>query len=77
MTSGKVARDPKTQYAYLFQEKFANGHRVIGHNGGAGGINSHLAMYMDIGYTVAVMANYDPPAAEKIAAKLEELLTWD
>jgi len=72
-----VARDPKTQYAYLFQEKFVNGHRIIGHNGGAGGINSHLAMYMDLGYTVAVMANYDPPAAEKIAVKLEELLTRD
>ena len=75
MTGGKVARDPKTQYAYLFQEKFVNGHRIIGHNGGAGGTNSHLAMYMDLGYTVAVMANYDPPAAEKIAARLEELLT--
>jgi len=77
MTSGKVARDPKTQYAYLFQEKFVNAHRIIGHNGGAGGVNSHLALYMDLGYTVAVMANYDPPAAEKIAAKLEELLTKD
>ncbi len=75
MTSGKVTRSEGTKYAYLFQEKFRNGHRIIGHNGGAGGINSHLAMYMDLGYTVAIMANYDPPAAEKIAAKLEELLT--
>jgi len=75
MTSGKVARNGQTQYAYLFQEKFVNGHRIIGHNGGAGGINSHLAMYMDLGWTVAIMANYEPPAAEKIAGKLEELLT--
>jgi D-alanyl-D-alanine carboxypeptidase len=74
MTSGKVARNEQTQYAYLFQEKFVNGHRIIGHNGGAGGINSHLAMYMDLGYTVAIMSNYDPPAAEKIASRLEELL---
>jgi len=75
MTTGKVNRDDQTQYAYLFQEKFVNGHRIIGHNGGAGGINSHLAMYMDLGYTVAIMSNYDPPAAMNIAKKLEEVLT--
>ena len=75
MTTGKVARDEQTQYAYLFQEKFVNGHRVIGHSGGAGGINSHLSMYMDLGYTVAIMSNYDPPAAMNIAKKLEEWLT--
>jgi len=75
MTTGKVARTPQVQYAYLFQEKFVNGHRIIGHNGGAGGINSHLAMYMDLGWTVAIMSNYDPPAAERIAAKIEEFLT--
>ena len=75
MTTGKVVRDTSTQYAYLFQEKFINGHRVIGHSGGAAGVNSHLSMYMDLGYTVAIMSNYDPPAAMNIAKKLEEWLT--
>ncbi len=75
MTTGKVARDEQTQYAYLFQEKFVNGHRIIGHSGGAGGINSHLAMYRDLGVTVAIMSNYDPPPAMNIAKKLEEWLT--
>ena len=75
MTTGKVQRDNQIQYAYLFQEKFINGHRIIGHSGGAGGINSHLSMYMDLGYTVAIMSNYDPPAAMNIAKKLEEWLT--
>ncbi|MFC2097356.1 serine hydrolase domain-containing protein [Bacteroidota bacterium] len=77
MTTGKTSRNETTKYAYLFQEKFANGHRIIGHNGGAGGINSHLSMYMDLGYTVAIMSNYDPPAAENIARKIEEILTKD
>lgn len=75
MTTGKVARNAQTSYAYLFEERFVNGHRIIGHSGGAGGINSNLGMYMDLGYTVAIMSNYDPPAAQNIARKLEELLT--
>ncbi len=75
MTTGKINRNAQTSYAYLFEEKLVNGHRIVGHSGGAGGINSHLGMYMDLGYTVAIMSNYDPPAALNIARKLEELLT--
>lgn len=75
MTTGKVDRTPTSKYAYLFMEKYVNGERIIGHSGGAGGVNSNLAMYMNSGYTVAVMSNYDPPAAENIVSKLETLLT--
>jgi hypothetical protein len=32
-------------------------------------------MYLDLGYTVAVMSNYDPPAAQRIADKLKRLIT--
>lgn len=75
MTTGKVDRSETIKYAYLFTEKFVNGERIIGHSGGSAGANSNLAMYMNSGYTVAVMSNYDPPAAENIVAKLEKLLT--
>ena len=75
MTTGKVDRNVTSQYAYLFMEKYVNGERIIGHSGGAGGVNSNLGMYMNSGYTVAVMSNYDPPAAENIVAKLESILT--
>jgi CubicO group peptidase (beta-lactamase class C family) len=75
MTTGKVDRSATTKYAYLFTEKIVNGERIIGHSGGSAGANSNLAMYMNSGYTVAVMSNYDPPAAENIVAKLERILT--
>jgi CubicO group peptidase (beta-lactamase class C family) len=75
MTTGKTSRTETIKYAYLFQEKFVDGHRIIGHSGGSAGVNSQLSMYMDLGYTVAVMSNYDPPAAGNIVGKLEEILT--
>jgi len=77
LTIGKVDRNPGKKYAYLFEEQYINGHRVIGHGGGAAGVNSQLCMYMDLGYTVVVMSNYDPPAAGNVANKLAELLTGD
>ena len=43
--------------------------------GGFPGINSQLDIYLDNGYTVAVMANYDPPAAQLVASRLREMLT--
>jgi len=43
------------------------GQRVVGHNGGAPGISGQLDVYPDAGLTVAVLANYDPPAAQRAA----------
>ncbi len=77
ITTGKVnlPRDAETKYAYGFQEERVNGQRQIGHNGGFPGINSELRIFPDLGYTVAVMANYDPPAASRVAERVSELLT--
>lgn len=74
MTTGKVERSPGQAYAYLFDSRTVNGQRIIGHGGGAPGINAALDMYLDSGYTVAVMANYDG-AAGKVARKIEDMLT--
>ena len=73
LTTGKTQMGPEGMYAYLFQDKTVNGHRIVGHGGGAAGINANLDMYLGSGYTVAVMANYDG-AASKVAGKIEELL---
>lgn len=73
LTTGKTQRGPGSMYAYLFQDRNSNGHRIVGHGGGAPGINAMLDMYLDSGYTVAVMANYDG-AAETVAQKIEQLL---
>ncbi|MEW6410979.1 MAG: serine hydrolase domain-containing protein [Candidatus Zixiibacteriota bacterium] len=74
VTTGKVDTGPGNKYAYLFGDENVNGHRVVGHNGGAPGINAVLAMYLDLGYTVAVLANYDG-AAEVVAGKIKRALT--
>jgi hypothetical protein len=74
MTKTKTERRPGRGYAYLFQDETDNGQRIVGHGGGAPGINAKLDMYLKSGYTVAVMANYDQ-AAGKVANKIRELLT--
>lgn len=62
------------KYAYGFMDQTTNGKRIVGHGGGFPGINSQLDIYLDSGYTVAVMSNYDPPAAQIVASKLREML---
>jgi hypothetical protein len=63
------------KYAYGFQEEMVNGQRRVGHGGGFPGINSELQMYPELNYTVAVMSNYDPPAATRVADRLGKVLT--
>ncbi|MBN1213779.1 MAG: beta-lactamase family protein [candidate division Zixibacteria bacterium] len=74
VTAGKVDMGPGMKYAYLFGDENVNGQRIIGHSGGAPGINARLAIYLNSGYTVAVMANYDM-AAESVSRKIKEILT--
>ncbi|HDS01364.1 MAG TPA: class A beta-lactamase-related serine hydrolase, partial [candidate division Zixibacteria bacterium] len=73
MSIGKTSRRPDVSYGYLIQDQNVNSHRIVGHGGGAPGINAMLDMYMDSGYTVAVMANYDG-AASRVAEKIRELI---
>ena len=42
--------------------------RFFGHGGGAPGMNGVLYHFLDSGYTVVVLANRDPPAADRIAS---------
>jgi CubicO group peptidase (beta-lactamase class C family) len=77
LLTGKVdtGRGSHTQYGYGFMITDYRGTRIAGHGGGFPGINSDLAMYLDRGYTVAVMSNYDPPTAQRVSDKLRELIT--
>jgi clostripain len=74
--TGKVAvgRSGNAKYAYGFFDDKENGKRIVGHGGGFMGINSQLDIYLDSDYTVAVMSNYDPPAAQRIADELRKLI---
>ncbi len=74
--TGRVERPdkPGITYAYGFQYVMVNGHRIIGHSGGAPGISAQFDLYLDLGYTAVILANYDPPIAPRIASTLREHL---
>jgi CubicO group peptidase (beta-lactamase class C family) len=76
LTTGKVDMGPDIKYAFLFGDRQTNDHRVVGHTGGAPGINAALRMYRDLGYDVAVLSN-DDGGAIMVADKIDRLLTKD
>jgi CubicO group peptidase (beta-lactamase class C family) len=73
---GRVERPdkPDITYAYGWQNVMVNGHRIVGHSGGAPGISAQFDLYLDLGYTVVVLANYDATIAPRIASILREHL---
>lgn len=77
VTTGKVQPHPESKeekYAYGFFDEQVQGAHIIGHGGGFPGINSQLDIYLGKGYTVAVMSNYDPPTAGRVARRIRTLL---
>lgn len=70
--TGKAETGPGEKYAYGFEERFVDGKRVVGHGGGAPGMNCDLRMYRDSGYTVIVMSNFSPPIAQQVSRYIEE-----
>jgi CubicO group peptidase (beta-lactamase class C family) len=75
---GKVDRGKDKgggRYGYGFTDERYRGTRIVGHAGGFAGISGQLDLYMDKGYTLAVLANCDPPAARLVADKVRELVT--
>jgi len=75
LTTGKVALpfDTDERYGYGFQEERYLGTRISGHGGGFPGVSSKLDIYLDLGYTVAVLSNLDG-GAQPVVAKIRELL---
>ncbi|HVP90265.1 MAG TPA: serine hydrolase domain-containing protein [Terriglobales bacterium] len=60
-------------YGYGFTVAQGPGGKVVGHSGGFDGINSELDIYVDSGYVVAVMSNYDN-GASPLAARIGRAL---
>jgi CubicO group peptidase (beta-lactamase class C family) len=65
VTTGKVETPGKGKYAYGFLDEVQDGVRCFGHGGGAPGMNGALSICSS-GYTIAVLANLDPPAAGRV-----------
>ncbi|MCH9032029.1 MAG: beta-lactamase family protein [candidate division Zixibacteria bacterium] len=61
-TTGKVDNGPEDKYAYLIGDSRHEGHRTVGHGGGAPGINADLKIFTDLGFTVAAMSDCDEAA---------------
>jgi CubicO group peptidase (beta-lactamase class C family) len=74
LLGGKVPVGPGLQYAYGFQDRVVSGRRIVGHGGGAAGMNGELAFEPDGGYVVVVLSNFDPPAAGRVASFILERL---
>ena len=67
LLDGKVATiRPGARYAYGFFDRVVGGRRMVGHSGGAAGMNGDLAFEPNGGYVVVVLSNFDPPAATQV-----------
>jgi CubicO group peptidase (beta-lactamase class C family) len=59
---------PNEGYGYGFGvDVLSGGERLVGHGGGFPGTSTNLQIFLKSGYTVVVLTNYDPPAAERVS----------
>ena len=69
LLGGKVTMGQSTvQYAYGFIDRVQVGRRLVGHGGGAPGMNGELSFEPKGGYVVVVLSNLDPSAATLVEA---------
>jgi hypothetical protein len=74
LIDGKVDTPrPGGRYAYGFVDDRSGSERIVGHSGGAPGINGKLDMYWDLDATVAVLGNFDM-VAEMVSTKARRLI---
>lgn len=74
LTTGHENTPRGNKYAFGFMDNVDDGVRWFGHGGGAPGMNGDLRIYPKSGYVIAVLANLDPPAAERIASYISNRL---
>jgi CubicO group peptidase (beta-lactamase class C family) len=67
LTTGKADTPMGGKYAYGMIERSIGTFHCFGHGGGAPGMNGDLEMCPQSGYVIAVLANFDPPAAQRIS----------
>jgi hypothetical protein len=49
--------------------------RILFHDGGGEGWSAQLDVYPELGLSVAVLSNYDPPAAMAVANELRRIIS--
>jgi len=74
LTTGHADTPRGTKYAYGFMDNNEDGVRWFGHGGGAPGMNGDLRIFPRSGYVIAVLANMDPQAADRISSYVSNRL---
>ncbi|MGH3078216.1 MAG: serine hydrolase domain-containing protein [Gaiellaceae bacterium] len=75
LLAGKIDLGYGVKYAFGFLDsRDESGNGWVGHGGGFPGMNGDLRIYPRSGYVVAVLANVDPPAAQRITDYLDPRL---
>lgn len=75
LTTGKVDAGQGGRYAYGFMERTVGGWPVVGHGGGAPGMNGELFVDLASGTVVVALANMDPPTATRAATFIANRVT--
>ncbi|MCB0556459.1 MAG: serine hydrolase, partial [Phaeodactylibacter sp.] len=60
-------------YGYGFSVEQGPEGKVVGHGGGFPGLNSNLDIFLDKGFIVAVMSNYDN-GASPLAGRIKQMV---
>ncbi len=65
---------PMGSYGYAIQLDRWGKRRIVGHGGGFPGVSTELYMIEDTPYTLVILSNYDPGAAERVGGVIVPLL---
>jgi CubicO group peptidase (beta-lactamase class C family) len=76
VNTGRPGPAQVSKYGYGFEDEEVNRVRIIGHGGGAPGIEAQLRIYPTLGYTVVILANLDS-AATPIYNQINQILAGD
>jgi D-alanyl-D-alanine carboxypeptidase len=74
LVAGKTATPGGQKYAFGFADSDEGGMACFGHGGGAPGMNGDLKICPATGYVIAVLANFDPPAASRASSYIANRL---
>jgi CubicO group peptidase (beta-lactamase class C family) len=66
-----------SQEAYGFHYDVMNGKHIIGHNCGSAGVSTRFDLYVDQGYQVIVLSNFDGPMGSIVANRARAFITQD